>query len=123
MCYGKIKSVNQLMNNRDAFVGNAAICQHTVDTVSSALVLFFHGTIILTLKLDLSFTKEVCHCVVVALKPQYFTKGLCHKILTANVSLFIFIHLLGLSWKCGVYTTNWNKQTELKGSLLIEALC
>lgn len=111
------------MNNSGAFLGNTATCQNTVDIVSSGLVLFFHGIIILTLQLDLSFTKEVCHCVVAALKPQYFTKGLCHKILIANVSLFISIHLLALSWKCGVYTTNWNKQTELKGSLSIEALC
>lgn len=29
------------MNNRDAFVGNTATRPHTVDTVSSALVLFF----------------------------------------------------------------------------------
>lgn len=64
------------MTNRHAFVGNTATCQHTVDTVSSALVLFFYGTIILTLQLDLSFTKEVCHFVVVAFKPQYLTKGL-----------------------------------------------
>lgn len=85
------------MNNRHVFVGNTATCQHTVDTVSSAFVLFFHGTIILTFQLDLSFTKEVCHCVVVVLKPQYLTKGLCHKILTAYVSLFISIHLLALS--------------------------
>lgn len=37
------------MNNRDAFVGNTAAYQHTVDTVSSALVVFLNGTIILTL--------------------------------------------------------------------------
>lgn len=58
---------------------------------------FFHEAIILTLQLDLSFTKEVCHCVVVALKPQHLSKGLCHRNLIVNVSLFISIHLLSLS--------------------------
>lgn len=103
------------MNIRNDFVGNTATSRYTVDFVSSMFGVFFlHRAIILTLQLDLSFTKEVCHCVVVALKPQYLSKDLCHRNLIANVSLFISIHLLSLSWKCGICSkskqTNWTER-------------